>query len=265
MAILTDEYKYEKIKEYINNTEGYKLLTKEKDYKSSKTKLTIQHDCGNIFYCRGHHFLKSNSRCPKCNKDKYFPKRKTLEMFKQEVFDLVKDEYTVISKNYESTNKKIKLLHKCGYVYEVSPKHFLYSGSRCPKCRNMSKGENKIQEKLNELNIIYKKEFSFKELWNKNHTSILEFDFALFKNNKLVCLIEYDGIQHFIPTFPLNGSLIEKQEAFIKIQENDKIKNDFCKNNNILLFRISYKNDINLSLNNILERFNDYPEMEYTF
>ncbi|MEH7457484.1 hypothetical protein V7183_09625 [Bacillus sp. JJ1127] len=60
-------------------------------------------------------------------------KKKTHEVFVQEVFDLVAAEYSVIGL-YTGTNVKIKLQHnECGYNFEMIPKAFL-RGQRCPKC-----------------------------------------------------------------------------------------------------------------------------------
>jgi hypothetical protein len=52
-------------------------------------------------------------------------------------------------------------------------------------------------------------------------------------------IIEYDGIQHYEPV-ELFGGIDEFEKTKIK----DKIKNEYCLKNNILLYRISYKDDI---------------------
>lgn len=48
-------------------------------------------------------------------------------------------------------------------------------------------------------------------------------------------LIEFDGIQHFVPVERFSGL-----KTFKQTQWNDKIKNEFCNNNNIKLIRIKY-------------------------
>ena len=63
----------------------------------------------------------------------------------------------------------------------------------------------------------------------------LRFDFAIFDNNKLILLIEYDGEQHFKW---LKGW--QTKEEFEKLQYHDQLKNTYCKNNNIPLLRIPY-------------------------
>ena len=67
---------------------------------------------------------------------------------------------------------------------------------------------------------------------NKNGTYPLKFDFYLPDYN---CCIEYDGKQHFEPIDYFGG-----KNGFIKTQERDDIKNQYCKNNDIKLIRIPY-------------------------
>ena len=70
----------------------------------------------------------------------------------------------------------------------------------------------------------------------------LYFDFYLPDYN---CCIEYDGEQHYISTGYYGG-----KEKLNRNQENDNIKNNYCKEHNIKLIRIPYwdfeKNKINI-------------------
>ena len=100
----------------------------------------------------------------------------------------------------------------------------------CPKC-NQSKGEKQIGVYLENNHIVYTNQFSFDDLYGD--FAELRFDFAIFnKGKKLKCLIEYDGEFHFKKQY--------KNDGFEKIQRYDKIKNNYCKNNNIKLIRIPY-------------------------
>lgn len=58
--------------------------------------------------------------------------------------------------------------------------------------------------------------------------------------NQNIC-IEYDGIQHYRPVDFGNGSHTDINNKFIITQKHDKIKNEYCKQNNITLIRVSYK------------------------
>ena len=56
--------------------------------------------------------------------------------------------------------------------------------------------------------------------------------------------IEFDGSQHF---YPFDDSEYYKNE-FVKLQLNDKIKNEYCLNNNIKLIRIPYTEIKNINV-----------------
>ena len=56
----------------------------------------------------------------------------TTEAFKQRVFNLYGDEYTVIGE-YHGAHEKIEILHKCGYSYFAAPTNIL-NGGKCQKC-----------------------------------------------------------------------------------------------------------------------------------
>lgn len=96
-----------------------------------------------------------------------------------------------------------------------------------------SQGEFVIQKILKDNNIQYLKEYYFEDLKVKNY---LRFDFAIFKNNSLQYLIEFDGRQHF--TGP--EASWKNTHSLEKIQQYDNLKNEYCIKNNIILKRIPY-------------------------
>ena len=101
----------------------------------------------------------------------------------------------------------------------------------CPICK-MSKGEIKIYDYLTFSHINFKTQYTFNELLGINGFP-LRFDFAIFSNNKqLLALIEYDGEFHFEERY--EGD--DHETTVI----HDTIKNKYCEENNILLFRIPY-------------------------
>ncbi|MBZ9622937.1 hypothetical protein G9F71_008725 [Clostridium sp. FP2] len=62
--------------------------------------------------------------------------RKTTDEFKQEVYELVGEEYLVMSE-YTGVNKKILIKHNtinCKHEFKTTPGSFLNKESRCPKC-----------------------------------------------------------------------------------------------------------------------------------
>ena len=82
--------------------------------------------------------------------------------------------------------------------------------------------ELKIQNILNELNIKYQKQYSFTNLTGEKDK--LRFDFAIFKNDELYALIEYQGEQHYQSEDFFGG-----EEKFLQVKEYDKKKRDYCK------------------------------------
>lgn len=99
----------------------------------------------------------------------------------------------------------------------------------------MSKGEDKIAKMLSEKGLQFKREFIFPDCKSLRGKS-LRFDFAVFKNGKLVVLIEVDGEQHFryIPYFH------RYKIAFQRQQEWDRRKNAYCLSKGIPLIRVPY-------------------------
>lgn len=103
-----------------------------------------------------------------------------------------------------------------------------------------SNGEAAIQKKLDELSISYAREFSFKDFIC--HTMPYRFDFAIFKNQKLVCLIEFQGRQH-----------TDSSDIWYR-PEDDQNKRNYCQNNNIPLYEIFYNENVEQRLIEILQK-----------
>ena len=225
------------------------------EYVNTHAKILIKHNvCGNEFYMSPKSFLRDGQRCPK---ERYIRSAKsnlisqgnpqTKNKLLQEICE---KEGFLIKDTYKGSNVKIRFKHlKCGHEFETTPYSFLNIGTRCPKCRG-SKGERVIREYLEDKNISFKEQYKIENCKNIRE---LPFDFAIFDNGKLICLIEYDGSQHFHKKF--NNS----EESFMRLKENDKIKNNYCKNNNILLIRIKYvrSENFNIFKSKVLEKLED--------
>lgn len=94
-----------------------------------------------------------------------------------------------------------------------------------------SRQEYAISLILTELNINFKREYSFKDLYDKN---LLRFDFAIFSNNnQLLGLIEYQGIQHYQPY---------KHFDYKTTVYHDLMKKRYCIQNNIPLLILNKDN-----------------------
>ena len=124
---------------------------------------------------------------------------------------------------------------KCEHEWQIYPNNRCYRNGGCPKCKE-SKGEKRINNFLKLENINYKREYRIKDCKNKRP---LPFDFAVFnKQNKLIGLIEYNGIQHYIIGQQFGRKNPNKK--FKSIQKHDTIKVNYCKQNNTPLLIIPY-------------------------
>lgn len=118
------------------------------------------------------------------------------------------------------------------------------------KCR--SKGEQKIYDLLNSVNVPFVMEKKFTECRDKTS---LPFDFYLESPNFGKYVIEYDGAQHF--------KNIEYFGDFNERHKHDLIKNKFCWENNIKIIRIPFNAEFELNdLSLATTRFLLTPENE---
>lgn len=132
----------------------------------------------------------------------------------------------------------------CGNIVVVNQMELKHGDTLSCGCLRSSFGEQQIEKILKEQNLSYKKEFVFSDLVSGNGVP-LRFDFAIFENNQLSYLIEYDGEQHY-------SNKTDKiwADNFQNRQIRDIVKNQYCLNNNITLYRIPYweKNNLTFDL-----------------
>lgn len=117
-----------------------------------------------------------------------------------------------------------------------------------------SKTESLIGNILKSYTCDYKTQYIFEDCV---YIGKLRFDFAVFKNQKLIFLLEYDGQQHSeIVNF--SGDKEKAKKDFEALQVRDRIKDKYCADHNIPLYRIDYKenNHIEETLNSILNQYN---------
>lgn len=214
--------------------------------------------CGNIFNCRIQSVKNGTTKSCGClrketmrqigknNAGKQPPNTKYF------IGDLVGPYNTqIVSINSISKNGYRKATFKCSHcnslfdsdVYNVASGHTISCG--CIK----SKGEAKIIKILSENNINYSTQKTFKDCLSINNVP-LRFDFYLTDLN---ILIEYDGEQHFKSR--KNGYFTSSRLS--EIQNNDAIKNNYCKSRNIKLVRIPYTDFDIIDWNYLKEKIYD--------
>lgn len=184
--------------------------------------------CNNCWKSTPHHIL-NNHGCPKCSARTLGEKsRKTHAYFENQVLSLGGGEYSVVGE-YTTNKTPVEMLHiNCGNRWFVRPDSFLFSDSRCPRCK-YSNGEMCIIKFLDKVGINY--EFQYK-IPNQKGKGRLSFDFYIYDYN--LC-IEYHGRQHYEPIEFFGGV-----NSFEKQKKNDNKKEKHCLDNNIRLLIIPY-------------------------
>jgi hypothetical protein len=219
-----DIYDYSKTK-YINSGKKVTIICKKH---------------GEFHQTPGNHL--SNHGCFKCM-------RENLELGNRKCLDELLSE---LREKYENILYDIEIfpeeqveydLHKIRVEYTCL-KHgrrkslvyrMLYNDSTCDRCK-ASSGEELVFRELKKHKIDIITEKTFDDCINPVTKNRLYFDFYLPEYNKC---IEVDGQQHDSPIKFFGG-----EDAYKNLKFRDDIKNEYCKNNNIPLLRIKYK-DIN--------------------
>ena len=105
----------------------------------------------------------------------------------------------------------------------------------------ISKGEYKIKQILQQNNIAFEEQKTFPDLKSEKGF-LLKYDF--FINNEY--LIEFDGEQHQTDTSLFSHDNFEYRK------QNDKMKTEYAKQNNIPLIRIPYSKLHTLTLQDLI-------------
>ena len=191
-----------------------------------------QCECGNIKIIAGRDLRRGVQSCGCLQKEKiteYNSNQKIIDLTGQTFGKLI-----VIERGENHGEQPTWICQcECGTISEVMGSNLRKeNGTRSCGCVN-SKGEERISNLLVENQIDFKKEYSFENCISDKGFR-LRFDFAIFIDNELKYLIEFDGIQHTHPQ-----SLFVKDDFHLR-QVRDNIKNQYCLNNNIPLIRIPY-------------------------
>ena len=145
----------------------------------------------------------------------------------------------------EEKNRSTLMWHckcDCGKEVNVNGTNLRRNLTKSCGCINYSIGELNIKTILENNNIKFKQEYTESSL------KLKRFDFAIFQNNNLIRLIEFDGEQHF----NVNRGTWQNHEPLEIIQQRDKIKNEWAAAHNIPLVRIPYWKRDNITLEMIL-------------
>lgn len=220
-------------------------------YKDAKSKIKIFcNTCKKYFnQSPGDHL--SGYGCPYCGLLKcQTHKRSNKEEFVKKAVKLYGKAYNYDKVKYFNSKSKIKIFcNKCEQYFITTPGNHI-QGVGCPFCRQ-SHGEIQIHKILENNKIIFERQKRFKDCKDK-HT--LPFDFYLPKQN--IC-IEFQGEQHYKPNF--YKKYIKDHDKLMSVfsrqQNHDKIKKEYCKNNNIFLYEITYQDSIEEKLKTLFDHY----------
>ena len=206
------------------------------------TRWICQCDCGNVIEVRTDYLTSFHTTSCGCEKEKHFGR--TVEL-NQSYGKLTPIEYDELKQLY-------LCLCECGNLTYVKGYNLTNGNTQSCGCLK-SKGELKINTLLNSLNIQYKSQYSFQDCRFPSSNRLAYFDYAIFENNNLIGLIEYDGEQH-------NIGWGGNKESLNIIQERDKYKEEYCSLKNIPLIHVSYLDYKKLDENYILNIINKLKE-----
>lgn len=134
----------------------------------------------------------------------------------------------------------VKCKCDCGNITIVRWSNLVSGKTQSCGCTK-SRGEEKIALLLQNNNIDFKQQYSFSDLKGPNN-GLLRFDFAIFKNEKLVKLIEYQGEFHYQ----------DPPKGWTDVRESDKLKQEYCLKHGIPLLLISYLDFDNINIDQLI-------------
>lgn len=207
---------------------GYKMVN-EDDYISSHTLLYCYDKLNFIYKISVHTLLQGQTSYSIFRGNAY-----SLHNLKR-YCELYRPDYEVLSKEYIGYNKEHTFYYKGLGLPEGEPREFKmtvskFVASNCKHPRlSKSNMETVCEHLLQKYNVPFKEQKTFPDCIYKKR---LKFDFYIELNNERIC-IETDGEQHDRPVEYFGG-----QKTFELQKFKDKIKDDYCKNNNIRLIRI---------------------------
>jgi hypothetical protein len=180
--------------------------------------------------------LNRNHGCPKCAGN--------AKLTNQIIDDLLINENRNIKRLDDYINARTKsrwqcMNEDCKFIWATTSDSVVNRGTGCPNCK-LSRGEKIINEILIKNCIKFKNHYTIAAN-NRNYIV----DFYLYDYN---LIIEYNGIQHYLPV-NFNNQAAEDVEKNLKKQKiRDRELRKHCKNNNINLLEIDGRKHIGINL-----------------
>ena len=234
----------------VGNTYSYlTVLERAENTNDGRARWLCECKCGNKVIVYGKHLRSGNTKSCGC-----LQKELLKEKHKSKHKDIIGQTYGylkvidygdyAIRPDGKKDQRMLCECQLCNSLINVRTYDLKLGNQTSCGCSN-SRGNTKINTILSEKKIIFQREYKIDNCKDKRP---LPFDFAILNNdNQLQCLIEYQGIQHF--TCENHGW--DNPEKFQNVQLHDRIKKDFCEENGIKLYYITYQENIEERLEEI--------------
>lgn len=225
------EFSNGKRKDYTGQEFGKLIIIKMIYGKYQKTKALCRCECGNEKVISIQNILNGHMQSCGCYETES-------RHYRDHLVDILGKKYGMLlalrptNKRASNGNVVWECKCNCGNVTYVNYSNLTTGHTLSCGCKKNSKREDFIASYLKSINVLFEREKRFEDCRNIQQTDMLPFDFYIPDRN---IILEYDGLQHFESIDYWGG-----QEKFVTIQRNDKIKNDYCKRNNIILLRLPY-------------------------
>lgn len=217
------KYKYIEVRNIIKKY-GYELLSDK--YINARTKLNIKDIEGYKYQITLSNLMYNKTPQRVSPTNSY-----SIENIKNYIITNKLD-VELISNNYNNSTENLIFKCSCGNTYSTTWSSFMDQQIfRCSTCSRKKSSLAIITEDfLKELKVEFECEVKFEDCIDKSY---LFFDYKIITTENNYILIEVDGQMHFKAGY-------DKELGLYNQQRRDKIKDNYCKNNNIKLIRIPY-------------------------
>lgn len=197
--------------------------------------------CGNEVFIVGKYLLNGETKSCGCERVKLGKSKKKPILYGTRFGKL-----TVL---YEIEQRRNKLIYyhckcDCGNQLDVQANHLRQGDTKSCGCVK-SFPQLEIADFFKKNNFQFQRQYKFDDCISRKNRR-LPFDFAIFENKKLKYLLQFQGQQHFKNTF------CSSENQYKEYIWHDIVKSDYCLKNNIKLVYITYKDDLNSKLEELL-------------
>lgn len=198
---------------------------------STKVQYKCRCDCGNECVVQSNHLITGHTTSCGCFQKETMSNIRLKDISGKRFGRLVAEERVIID-----GKPKWKCKCDCGSETFVDIRYL--NGGHTNSCGCLSSvAEEKMSGILKRLGFLFEREYRIKDC---KDIRCLPFDFAIFENNKLLCLVELQGQQHYQPFTYNNEPNETKLKNFEDRLKKDNIKKEYCQKHNIPLLLIKY-------------------------